>query len=1197
MSKGFLRNLSIGFGLSLLVVISCSIASYLSVQKQRESKRLVDRTKAAILLANQVLSELQSAETGQRGYLLTDEAEYLQHYHESKQKLPESIRQLRRLLSPNRDQASRADTLEIAVTRRLDLLEGLLQNRNHGQPLQTEYLALGKSYMDSARHVIERMVSWEEETLTARTTELDRSTRLTTVFIMLATLASLIIAVVSYLRLRADFNSREELRRRLSENEQSFRNRIQIIKDIANKIAAGDYSASIEDSNEDDLGNVALSLKKMTTALKSSFDKLTDSEWRKAGTGVLQKKLMGNKTEKDVMGLSLTFLTEYLECISGALYVQEEEGLVLKHALGLEDRMQHVFQPTEGMIGRAFTSGTMRELENIDPTEFVVSFSAGKIMIKNILFIPVTYEQEPIGVIELARVEPFGENDKDLLNELGSIIGLSLASAKSRKRLQSLLEETQAQTEELQVQHTELENLNAELETQASKLRISEEELRVQQEELVKSNQQLEERAVLLEEKNQLIAVRNLEINERAEALALSTRYKSEFLANMSHELRTPLNSILLLARVLSENNDNNLSAEQIESAQVIWSSGTSLLNLIDEILDLSKIEAGKMQLEAENISIAEIARNVEQLFRPLVREKGLTLIIQSDATKHRRITTDKLRLEQVLRNFLSNAIKFTEKGTVTLSIEENPHNDDSILFIVADSGIGIAPERQSVIFEAFQQADGSTKRKYGGTGLGLSISREIAKLLDGEIRVESELGIGSTFTLVIPATLNSNDKTETQVLLDAISEDSAQSRVLGELPPSYVPQLNIPDVPEDDSQSIVEGDKVILIVEDDVTFAKELLKYTRSQGFKGVVVVQGDKALPAANTYLPLAILLDIQLPIMDGWEVMEKLKGDPKTKHIPVHIMSSFQVRKESLRQGAIDFIDKPIAIEKMRQMFQKIEEALSKGPKKVLIIEENPKHATALSYFLSSYEIVSEIRENVDDSIKALISGNVECVILDMGVPDTLGYRALETIKSNPGLEELPIIVFTGRNLSNKDEMHIKQYADSIVVKTAQSYQRLLDEVSLFLHLVGSHSPSVDTKLAGKPGSLSNVLSGKKILIADDDIRNIYSLSKVLEKFNVNVVSAVDGSEALSQLKDNPDTDIVLMDMMMPNVDGYETIKQIRSDDQYSYLPIIAVTAKAMTGDRERCIEAGASDYISKPVDVDQLLSLLRVWLFAN
>ena len=827
-------------------------------------------------------------------------------------------------------------------------------------------------------------------------------------------------------------------------------------------------------------------------------------------------------------------------------------------------------------------------IHDLPPQYISVNSSLGNTLPVALVIVPLVYAYRCIGVIEIGLLKKPDPLEVEFLEANLETIAIGVNAALDYAKLQNFLEETQAQSEELQAQHNELENVNAELEAQSLKLQASEEELRVQQEELQQTNAELEERSFLLEEKNE-------EIQRKAEELELTTRYKSEFLANMSHELRTPLNSILLLSRLLAENNEENLSDDQIDYAKVIQSSGNGLLGLIDEILDLSKIEAGQMKLEYLDVSLPEITDELQALFAPLAKEKGLDFIITVGESVPAVIETDKMRLGQILKNLISNALKFTSKGGITLTVKRLTPTDPTLSFVVKDTGIGIPPEKQQLIFEAFQQADGSTKRKYGGTGLGLSISRELAKLLGGEIVLSSKVNEGSEFTVTIPLTGKP---------LDVGSGSSAPyvNRSPEPMPVKESESANkyisttIPESIPDDRNSITERDKTILIVEDDTNFAKSLLDYARRKGYKGIVAVRGDEGLKLAGIYKPLGILLDIQLPIMSGWQVMDALKADPQTRHIPVHIMSSHKLKNESLLKGAIDFVDKPVAYEQMHEVFKKIEYVLNRTSKKVLIIEDNPRHAKALAYFLETFNIHSELRSNVSEGVNALQIDEIDCVILDMGIPDVKAYEMLEEAKKNPGLENLPIIIFTGKSLSLAEELKIKKYADSIIIKTAHSYQRMLDEVSLFLHLVE------DTKKADsvhsdykKLGALSQILANKTVLIADDDVRNIFSLSKALENYKMNVITALDGKEAFQKLQENPAIDVVLLDMMMPQMDGYETAKKIRENYQWKNLPVIAVTAKAMTGDREKCIQAGASDYITKPVDIDQLMSLLRVWLY--
>jgi signal transduction histidine kinase/CheY-like chemotaxis protein len=746
-------------------------------------------------------------------------------------------------------------------------------------------------------------------------------------------------------------------------------------------------------------------------------------------------------------------------------------------------------------------------------------------------------------------------------------------------RLQELLEETQAQSEELQAQHSELENLNAELEVHSQKLQSSEEELRAQQEELQQTNTELEER-------NRIISERTRDIKQKAAELEQTTRYKSEFMANMSHELRTPLNSILLLSRYLADNTEKNLTPEQVESVSVILSSGHGLLSLIDELLDLSKIEAGKMELDYQSLEIEDLLSSLHSLFVPVAEEKGIRLSVDNELPPDYQIRTDRMRLEQILKNLLSNALKFTAEGSVGLLARKA---GDHLEFVVSDTGIGIPADKLGLVFDAFQQVDGSTRRKFGGTGLGLSISQELARLLGGTITVTSEVSRGSRFVVSLPEERTAPAPGPLSTPLAPEAEPQA------DVPDGKYLAPVIPDPVEDDRVGIGKTDRILLIIEDDTVFARILLRFCRKNGYKGIVAVRGDQGVSLARQYQPAAVLLDIRLPVMDGWQVMDALKGNPATRHIPIHMMSVMEAKKESRKKGAIDFITKPVDLDQIRAVFSKLEDVWARKQKKVLIVEENPRHATALSYFLETFQVSSLVSKTIDESIDALRNKQVDCVILDMGVPDQNAYGALETVKENPGLEDMPIIVFTGKHLSEAEEGRIRKYADTIVVKTAYSYQRILDEVKLFLHLVEGQQKADGVNGARKPTLLNEALKGKTILLADDDVRNIFSLTKALEVHGMHVLSALDGSEALAKLSAHPETAIVLMDMMMPHMDGYESMSRIRRDARFRTIPVIAVTAKAMLGDREKCISAGASDYISKPVDIDQLTSLLRVWLY--
>lgn len=1184
-----------------MILIASSVASYVSIQKQMDNRESLSKSRRSITAVKDVLISLLDAETGNRGYQLTGRENFLDPFNRSLIEFPKAIERAKNLDITDEHQLRRLHELERDVNTNISNLKHFVDNRKKGIVMNQQQVLMSKAYMDRCRKTVQEFVQYEEVQLAIKNKDLNKSSNTTVLFIIFSAIAAIVVTAFFYLKLRADLIRRDKLEKALQAKDLEISKRVNAIKQIANRVASGDYNQRAIDHSQDDLGDLAESLNHMTESLKISFDKINASDWRQKGLALLNESLMGNKSVQEVSDNALHQIIEYGKCINGSIYLYDEGLLKLKAALGLENNMKKFFEPGEGMVGQTFISEKTQVYNNLHEDDFVVTFASSTIKIYGILLLPVFADGNIIGVLELGSTNNFDESRIDYFIECTRNIGVALNAAKSREKEQQLLEETQAQSEELQVQHSELENLNTELEAQTQKLQASEEELRVQQEELMQANAELEERSRLLEEKNHLIAERNSEIQKKVEELALSTKYKSEFLANMSHELRTPLNSILLLSRLMAENPEENLNEDQIESAKVIQSSGSSLLTLIDEILDLAKIESGKMTLEYQDVAIDDIVKDLKNLFNPVFQEKRLQFNVQIDKELEDSIETDRLRVDQVLRNLLSNALKFTTEGSIDLHISKHQKKKDFIIFSVKDTGIGIAEDKQKIIFEAFQQADGSTRRKFGGTGLGLSISREIARLLGGELTLESKINEGSEFSLVIPVKAVSEiEHIETdQDLVEIIREDVVEIKnILDDGEEEYYNTINTLEIPEDvadDRESIQDGDKVILIIEDDTNFAKALLKYARMQNYKAVVAVRGDHGVSAALKYRPQAILLDVQLPVKDGWQVMDELKSNPETKHIPVHMMSVLHVKKESLMKGAIDFINKPVALDQMTEVFRKIEEVLSKSPQKVLIVEENAKHASALSYFLGNFNISLSVQNTVEDSVRALTTDHVDCVILDIGSLKGDAYQIIESIKSYEGLENLPIIIFTERNLSKSEELKIKQYADSIVVKTAHSYQRILDEVGLFLHLVEEKNNSLETVRSKTLGSLTEVLSGKKILITDDDVRNIFSLTKALEKYKVEVVVAMDGKHALQQIKEHPDVDVILMDMMMPEMDGYETIKQIRKMPMFTRLPIIAITAKSMIGEREKCITAGASDYISKPVDIDQLLSLLRVWLY--
>lgn len=1073
MPNTFKRNVIIGFGFSLLLLLLSSIASYLSIRNLIDSAEWVDHTNQVISQLEQVNVTLVQAESSQRGYLLSGEESFLTAYDATSKMVPAKVAALKALTADNPMQQQNLTRLDYLINQRFSILNTGVQARKQGQLINNNVLIRGKEFMDETSALVRKMEEQEKTLYVQRSERLQLLVTYTPVIIVFAALLAIFITIFFYGRIVSDYRKRAALQETLERKDIELGQRLAILRDLAQRISQGDYEVRIDDEGKDLLGSLGGTLNKMAESLQYSFDTLSDKEWLQAGVAGLNKSMLGEMEINKLAENILTFLVSYTSSNAGVFYLNvniDEMELVSNYATG--NVLKKRISLREGLAGQAAADRKPILLEQLKDDHFNIAFSAGTLRPENIIAIPIMHESTVKGVVELAKLSPYTKNDLLFLESVSAIAGVAVNTSQNRRRLQELLEETQSQSEELQMQHSELENINETLKSKSQRLQVSEEELKVQQEELMQTNTELEERTTMLEEKNQMIEERNVEIQQKARELEISARYKSEFLANMSHELRTPLNSILLLARLMSDNKRENLDEEQIEYARVIEKSGQGLLSLIDEILDLSKIEAGKMTVEYQDIALKEITNDLNALFNPVAHEKGIKFNIDIAHDVPLQMQTDKMRVEQVLKNLISNAIKFTSKGQVDLIVKKAPKTDHAVVFTVRDTGIGISPDKQGLIFDAFQQADGSTRRQYGGTGLGLSISKELAKLLGGKIELESEPGRGSSFHLTVP-TIKVESSPDKQ---DEFAE-----------PKFTQPRENGQD------------DKTVFITEDDTSA---------------------------------------------------------------------------------------------KMTQVLHRIESVLNKEPRKVLIIEENKIHARALFYFLENFSIESEIKSGTNEGIAALLAKDSNCVILDMSAEGGEIYQTLEKVKATPGLEFLPIIVFTGKSLSKLEEGRMKQYANSIIIKTAHSFQRILDEVSLFLHLSQGRTNLQKVRDLGR---LTEVLKDKKVLIADDDVRNIFSLSKVLESAGMNVVSATDGREALEQLKKNPSVDILLMDMMMPEMDGYEAMQAIRAMPGMSKIPIIAVTAKAMAEDRQKCISAGASDYITKPVDKDQLMSLLRVWLY--
>jgi CheY-like chemotaxis protein/HAMP domain-containing protein len=913
--------------------------------------------------------------------------------------------------------------------------------------------------------------------------------------------------------------------------------------------------------------------------------------WIRAGQALLNERMSGDKSLQALADGIITCLAEHIGAQVGALFLAEEWRLKLygRYAYRGHDTVPEAFAWGEGLIGQAAVDQRPLFLQDVPENYMVVGSALGQTHPRNIVVVPCLYDGQVKGVAELGTLQSIDQDHREFLDRAAEGVAIAIQTAQARERQKLLLEETQRQAEELQSQQDELRSANEELEEQTQRLQASEEILKGQQEELQIANKALEEKNKILEQHQLKIEQARKAVEANAAELALASKYKSQFLANMSHELRSPLNSLLLLAQGLVENREGNLTENQLDSAKVIHSSGTDLLNLINDILDLSKIEAGGIDLYFGVASLSEMAERVRSAFQHLAEEKGLTLEVHVDAAAPAAITTDMRRIEQIIRNLVANAIKFTETGGVTITF--GPPGSDSdlsrsgldpeqaIQIAVQDTGIGIAPEHQNMIYEAFQQVDGGTNRSHGGTGLGLSISRELADLLGGEIQATSQPGKGSLFSLFLPI-----EKRETK---SSIPEPPYEIRT-----PESV--LHVPATIADDRETLEPGDRTILVVEDDPAFAKMLYEACHERGLKCVVAYTGEAGLELAGNLMPDGIILDIRLPGMNGWSLLDVLKGDISTRHIPVHVISEEDAASESLRKGAIAHTTKPLSHQELVQVFSRIEETAAQKTKRVLIVEDDDAMRRRVKQLICNGDVHVDQASTGKQALEALRAERYECLVLDLCLPDMEGGAMLERAEDE-GLYLPPVIVHTARELTEQEERNLRERAESIVVKDVRSQERLLDEVSLFLHRTVKDLPESKRQIIRDLHETDALLKGKKVLIVDDDMRATFAIARLLSEHDMQPLKAENGKRALRLLDQEHEVDLVLMDIMMPKMDGYETIRRIRAQERFRNLPLIALTAKAMPEDRARCIDAGANDYLSKPVEAQRLLSLMRVWLY--
>ena len=953
---------------------------------------------------------------------------------------------------------------------------------------------------------------------------------------------------------------------------------IRTIAEVATAITKGDLTRSIQ---VDALGEVAELKDKLNTMidnLRLTTERNTEQDWLKTNLAKFTNMLQGQRDLGTVGRMILSELSPLVGAHQAVIYQTQDDGtqtlkLLSIYADSVGEAHPPIVHVGEGLVGQCAADGKPIHLSTMPAGARPITSGLFSAAPKSVVVLPILFEGQVKAVIELASLSHFTELQVAFLEQLTASIGIVLNSIEATMQTESLLQQSQKLASELQSQQSELQLTNEQLEQKAA---------------------QLAERNVEVERKNEEIDQARRAVEEKASELALTSRYKSEFLANMSHELRTPLNSILILGQQLAENPQGNLEPKQVEFARTIHGAGTDLLNLISDILDLSKIESGTVTVDAEEIFFANVLETVARPFRHQAESQGLSFEVQADPGLARSIVTDSKRLQQILKNLLSNAMKFTAEGSVRLRAVPvtggwRPDNaalnqaSSVVAFEVTDTGVGIAPEKQKIVFEAFQQADASTSRKYGGTGLGLAISRELANLLGGELTLRSTPGVGSTFTLYLPITY-----TGPRTALRQPPPGAQQPLAAVPLPEHLTDQF------PDDRHELQPGDRTLLIVEDDPNYAGIMVDAAHAAGLKTVVTTRGAEALDLALQYKPVAMSLDIFLPDMLGWNVLSQFKRTLETRHIPVQILTMDEDRQQGLSRGAFSYLSKPTTTEGLNAALARINDYVQPRRKRLLIAEDDEAERMGVAALLDHPDVEIVTAGSGAEALAKLRGERHDCMVLDLRLPDMSGFEVLEALQDDPALGDLPVVVFTGRDLSAEEEDRLHSMARSIVVKGAASPERLFDETSLFLHHAASALTSEKKRMLERLHDSDEVLAGKTVLVVDDDARNIFALSSALERRGLHVLTATTGREAISILETSPEVSIVLMDIMMPEMDGYETMALIRSNPALRRLPILALTAKAMKGDREKCLEAGASDYLAKPVDTDQLFSALRLWL---
>ena len=1157
-----------GFVATVVCVLILGISSYISIKNLQNNKEQVSRTEKILLLSNSVQQQLLDAESNERGYLLTGKQVFFDRYTGVINLINPTINNLRQLVSENREQVKNVDSLGFYASQKLLEMNTIIEAYNKGGVEASSGLlktSKAKFYMDMVFQHIKKINDSEEALLTKKKEDNDQIVN-RTIGIILGGI-TVILCLILFLSslIKKTFGSQKKIEEKMSET------------------------------------NSKLELVSKENARQN---------WLLEGAVMMDAAMRGAQTLEERCECIIHEMSKYVKADFGAMYTVDSKRQVLNliscYGFPKTSGRKNI-RVDEGWTGLAVGEKKSMIFKDIPEDYTKVNSALGDSLPKAIFIQPIFFQETLKGVIELAFLNDVPQDTAAFFDKVVHSVGVSINAAEARVQMQDLIEKTQQQAEELETQHEELRATNEELIRKTQLLQVSEEELMVQQEELKQTNAEIEEKAQLLEEKNKAIELAREAIALKAEELELSSKYKSDFLANMSHELRTPLNSILILAKILKENKPLNLSEEQIKYAGVIHNAGSDLLALINDILDLSKIESGKVDLSIEDVEVNEIQVDLELLFKEVANTKKINFGFNIAPEVPDLIKSDRMRVEQIIKNLLSNAFKFTpEKGQVSIDIElEKPGhhyysdnlkgNDSTVMaFRVKDSGIGIPDDKQKVIFEAFQQADGSTSRKYGGTGLGLSISRQLANLLGGEIQVESIVNQGSTFTLYLPIA----NYVKKDIKAEAKTPKEVSTQMFAAKPEVFqaAESLKLPDP---------NKEYTLLIIEDDTYFADILKDYAEDRGFKTLIAYQGDTGYEMAKEHKPDAIVLDIMLPVIDGWSVLKKLKDDDITRDIPVHLMSAKDEKISKAREeGALGFLRKPVEKEELQTAFNLlIKETGNVKLSRVLLVEDQQIQSDNLTLQLKSKNI--KVEQSFDGEQTMTILGkdsSFDCIILDLKLPDISGLDLLEKIKADERLSKIPVVINTAMELDQASMSRVLKHTDVMVLKNNKSNDRILDEVNLFMNKIRTNDPvptkplpyQVQAKASNDTTTIEKALKNRSVLVVDDDMRNIFALTSALQEYELNIQIANNGIEALKKLDEFPDTDIVLMDIMMPEMDGYDAMQAIRKQSRFGKLPIIALTAKAMKADREKCIEAGANDYVSKPVDMDKLLSMMRVWL---